>query len=103
MAITAGVLCDFIFRTRKFTAVFCINLVVCITDILVLTLGLFDPNTVSENGIVVFFLMGVITDGYCYLFYCVCVMQLARKAYCLERKSVLGTMLGVVYGLGLAI
>ena len=51
MALGAGLSSDILFKKRKFTSLFCINLIVLIIEIPLLSFGFFNPwgNTSDVN------------------------------------------------------
>ena len=44
------------------------------------------------------FLIGAFTDGYYYMFYMLGSLAIARQVYVCDRKCILGTVLGFVFG-----
>lgn len=44
------------------------------------------------------FILGALTDGYYYMFYMLGALSIARQSYVCNRKCILGTILGFVFG-----
>ena len=99
MALGAGLSSDFLFPKWKFTSLFCINLIVLIIEIPLLSFGFFHPWDSYENvNNLEMFILGALTDGYYYMFFMMGSLSIAWTAYVCEWKCILGTVLGFVFG-----
>jgi hypothetical protein len=78
MALLAGVSSDFLFKKRKFTSLFAINLFLLFAEIPLFSLGFFDPRSkTSEATKLEMFYLGALTDGYYFMFYMLGALSIA--------------------------
>lgn len=101
MALIGGISSDYLFMRKRFTSLIGVNLLVTLIEIPVLASGLYNPvGPIEAHNNLVCFILGALTDGYCYMFYMLGTIQIARKAYTCSKKCILGTTLGMVFGIG---
>jgi len=99
MALGAGIASDFLFPKRKFTSLLAINLLVMVIEIPLIAFGFFNIRAKDyQPSDLEMLLIGAFTDGYYYMFYMLGSLAIARQVYVCDRKCILGTVLGFVFG-----